>query len=99
MKKVLLRLQELVNKEIYDYDYTIKGFALRCGMSYTEMRSIANGHATDIRISTIEKICANSHIEMSDIFIEDVCDIIRVFSRLTILYDTDRYSVSLSRYK
>lgn len=50
-----------------DYDITIKDYALRCDVSYSVMRKISNGQATDLLLSTIDKICENSHFDLDEI--------------------------------
>jgi DNA-binding Xre family transcriptional regulator len=99
VRNVLGRLRNLVNEEMIENDLTIKEFSLRCGISYNEMRNIANGQAIDIKVSTIEKICENSHIEMWDIFDDGVIEFERLFNRLILLYKSERYSLTLNKYR
>ena len=91
MKKILERLKELVNYEIESTNQTILSFSVRCEVSYNEMRKICNGRAKDIKLSTICKICNNSHIQIADIFIanKDVDVVIR--------YKNDRFRVRIKK--
>lgn len=100
MEEVLGRLRRLVNLEINNHNYTIKGFAVRCEISYTEMREIVNGQTSDIKLSTICQICNNSNISFADVFVENESDLQRMINKVTILFEnTDRYSVKLLRYR
>lgn len=101
MEEIVKRLTECVNKEMMDYDITIKDYALRCDVSYSVMRKISNGQATDLLLSTIDKICENSHFDLDEI-LEKTMDykIERVLSRCMIIYNNaDRYSISVSKYR
>lgn len=91
MKKILERLKELVNYEIESTNQTILSFSVRCEVSYNEMRKICNGRAKDIKLSTICKICNNSHIQIADIFIvnKDIDVIVR--------YKDDRFRVRIKK--
>lgn len=99
MEELLERLAQLMNKEMSDYDITIKDYALRCGISYTLMRRICNGKATDLMLSTVIKICDNSHFGINEIIDKKELDIERVFPQCSILYGNSRYSINLSKYK
>ena len=72
MNRITKMLTEYVNKEMINYDITIKEFSLRCGISYNEMRNIANGRADDLLLSTIIRICDNSHFDISNLIIQDI---------------------------
>ena len=98
MNSILAKLSEKVNNEISSCGYTIQEFALRCDVSYGEMRRIANGCITDVKLSTVQKICENSHICFSDI-IENNKDIEYITKRLMLTYDGCRYSISLNKFK
>lgn len=101
MEEIVKRLTECVNKEMMNYDITIKDYALRCDVSYSVMRKISNGQATDLLLSTIDKICENSHFDLDEI-LERTMDykIERVLSRCMIIYNNaDRYSISVSKYR
>ena len=96
MEEVLERLRICVNQEITANNYTIKGFSVRCGISYEEMRLITNGRIKDVRLSTVYQICVNSNIDILDIFNEK--DFEKLFSDITLLYKNNRYSIGLSKY-
>lgn len=97
MDNYLERLRSLVNNEISENHYTIKGFATRCGISYEEMRLICNGNLNDIRLSTITQICSNSSISLYNVFFENLLD--GIASSVIVLYQDERYNVRLSRYR
>lgn len=65
------RLMGLVNKELLESGYSIKSFSTKCEISYDEMRRIVNGSLVEPKISTIEKICENSTITLSDVLCVD----------------------------
>ena len=68
--EVLERLRETVNKELEKKNMGYTVFADLCGVSRRIMADIVNGKKTDIKLSTIVKICENSNICLSDIFTE-----------------------------
>ena len=72
MNQLIKTLSEYVNKEMRSCNYTIKDYALRCDVSYSVMRKISNGQATDLLLSTIQKICDNSHFDISNLIIQDI---------------------------
>lgn len=100
MEELLERLAQLMNKEMSDYDITIKDYALRCGISYTLMRRICNGKATDLMLSTVIKICDNSHFEFDEVISRDMdYKIERLFNRCMLIYNNaERYSISVRKY-
>lgn len=65
------RLMGLVNRELLESGYSIKSFSTKCEISYDEMRRIVNGSLVEPKISTIEKICENSTITLSDVLCVD----------------------------
>ena len=67
MKDSMERLAILVNDEIERQHCTIKSFSVRCGVSYERMRDITNREIDDIRLSTLERICDNSHFTIADV--------------------------------
>jgi DNA-binding Xre family transcriptional regulator len=97
MEEVLERLQTCVNREIATNNYTIKGFSVRCGISYEEMRLITNGKIKDVRLSTIYQICSNSNIDMMDIFNRN--DIENIFNQITLSCNNTRYGIKLLKYR
>lgn len=101
MEELLKRLCSFMNEEMIKYDITIKDYAYRCGISYTLMRRICNGNATDLMLSTIIKICDNSHFDLDEIVSTDLdYKIERLFNRLIFTYNnTDRYSVSVKKFR
>lgn len=72
MNRITKMLTEYVNKEMMNYDITIKDYALRCDVSYSAMRKISNGRADDLLLSTIIRICDNSHFDISNLIIQDI---------------------------
>lgn len=97
MESIIARLCEQVNSEITNCGYTIQDFALRCDVSYGEMRRIANGCVTDIKLSTMYKIFENSHICFSDIVESDELEYIN--KRLMLIFNGNRYNISLNKFK
>lgn len=96
--KALEMLTNCVNKEISAYGYTVLEFASRCGVSYGEMRKIVSGKATDVKLSTIEKICDNSHITLQDIA-NCGFDLQNLAKGIMLISNGHRYSISLKQYK
>ena len=72
MNQLIKTLSDYVNKEMQTCNYTIKDYALRCDVSYSAMRKISNGQATDLMLSTIDRICNNSHFDLCDLIIKDI---------------------------
>lgn len=68
--EALERLRETINKELEKKNMGYTVFADLCGVSRRIMADIVNGKKTDIKLSTIVKICENSNICLSDIFTE-----------------------------
>ena len=68
--EVLERLRETINRELEKKNVGYTVFADLCGVSRRIMADIVNGKKTDIKLSTIVKICENSSICLSDIFTE-----------------------------
>lgn len=99
MKDILQRLTELCNKEMIKYDITIKDYAYRCGLSYTLMRRICNGKATDLMLSTIDRICCNSHFSFDDLICKNEDNIEKIFQRFKVYIDDDRYSISVKKFR
>ena len=101
MEELLKRLSTLMNKEMTDYDITIKDYALRCGISYTLMRRICNGQATDLMLSTVIKICDNSHFEFDEVTSKDMdYKFERIINRCILLYNNaERYSLSVRKFR
>lgn len=97
LDEVLDRLRACVNREICEKHYTIKGFSVRCGVSYEEMRLIVNGRLKDVRLSTIFQICENSEIQIIDIFYEN--EVESIVSGMVLLNRGSKYRVRLLRYR
>lgn len=72
MNQLIKTLSEYVNKEMQTYNYSIREYSLRCDVSYNVMRKISNGQATNLLLSTIQKICDNSHFDISNLIIQDI---------------------------
>ncbi len=68
MKDYLNRLADLILVEIEKRGCSCICFADLCGISRNEMGKIVNRKKTDIKLSTILKICENSDIDIKDIF-------------------------------
>ena len=68
------RLTHLVNKELNENGYSIRSFSSKCEISYEEMRRIVNGEKIDPRLSTVEKICKNSEIDIFDV-LDSPCEL------------------------
>lgn len=68
------RLTHLVNKELKENGYSIRSFSSKCEISYEEMRRIVNGEKIDPRLSTVEKICKNSEIDIFDV-LDSPCEL------------------------
>lgn len=68
MENYLNRLADLILKEIEKRGCSCICFADLCGISRNEMGRIVNRKKTDIKLSTILKICENSEISVENIF-------------------------------
>jgi len=101
MEEILEKLSDCVNKEMMDYGYSIREYSLRCDVSYNVMRKICNGRANDLMLSTIGKICANSHFDLDEILGKNTdCKIEKLVNRCVLIYNNaDRYSISVRKFR
>ena len=87
-------LLELERKRI-----TYTAFSDLCGISRKIMADIVNRKKTDIKLSTILKICENSDIRLEDIFsIPTDCSIEDALKNAYIVLEGKRYSIELKKY-
>lgn len=70
-EKILEKLCVEILKELERTNKSYTVFADLCGISRNLMGSIVNRKKTDIKLSTIVKICENSSISLIDIFLFD----------------------------
>ncbi len=68
MDEIMNRLADLILKEIGKRDCSYAYFADICGISVSEIYYIINRKISDIRLSTLIKICNNSGILIIDVF-------------------------------
>lgn len=101
MKEIIKRLTKCVNEEMNTYGYSIKDYSEKCEVSYSVMRKISSGKANDALLSTIEKICDNSHFEMDDVFARPLeIDIEKILSKVILVHNNkERYTISASKFK
>ena len=94
--EALERLRETINKELEKKNMGYTVFADLCGISRRIMADIVNGKKTDIKLSTIVKICENSNICLSDIFSDTGRDKI-TDNNLFLLTGATKYKVELKK--
>ena len=68
---IIERLRIAILHELEDKNQGYTTFADLCGISRKIMGDIVNDRKTDLKLSTIVKICENSDIRMEDIFCEE----------------------------
>lgn len=100
MKEIIKRLTICVNEEMSNYGYSIKDYSEKCDVGYSVMRKISSGKANDALLSTIEKICDNSHFDMDDVFARPLeIDIEKILSKVILVHNNkERYSISASKF-
>lgn len=68
MTYISKNLMKLVNSEMERKNFSMRSFAVRCGLSYDEIRKISIGSIAEPRPSTIINICENSDITIYEVF-------------------------------
>ena len=94
--ETLERLRETINRELEKKNMGYTVFADLCGISRRIMADIVNGKKTDIKLSTIVRICENSNICLSDIFSDTGRDKI-TDNNLFLLTGVTKYKVELKK--
>ena len=99
-KEILKRLCKEILKELERRNISYTYFADFCGISRKIMADIVNQTKTDMKLSTIIKICENSNIRIEDIFSdrernEEIKNRIR---NAYIVINGTRFSIELKEY-
>lgn len=68
IKEVMENLKNEMWGKINENDFTLTQFAIRCDMSYGNLRRILNGDSKDISASMLLNICENADIKIEKIF-------------------------------
>ena len=87
-------MKELESRNI---GYTL--FADLCGISRKIMADIVNGEKTDIKLSTIVKICENSGIPIDEIFPSGKSETMEHLKNSYLIINGRRYKIQLLELK
>ena len=68
MERYLTRLSNQLIRKMGENDWSITQLSTICNVSYHGIYNIINGNVSDINLSTLIKICENTHISYADIF-------------------------------
>lgn len=67
-KNYLTNLSELILKKISEKNYTVTLFARECGISRKKVSDIINRNVSEIKLSTLVKICETHDIPYWEVF-------------------------------
>lgn len=96
MERYLKRLSELILMEMEKGNLSGICFADLCGISRNELNYIINGKKSDIRLSTIVKICENSNIRIEHIFCD--CKTEKIMNNAIVLINGNKFKMEIKEY-
>lgn len=77
-EKVLENLKIEIYRQISKNNYSLKRFAIICEISYENLLDILYGKRSDIRLSTLLKICDNAGIDILNVLDIEIPEKIRI---------------------
>lgn len=96
MNEILNRLADLILCELERRNISCLAFGELCGLSKNQIGYIVNRNKTDIKLSTIVKICENSNIQIEHIFCD--CKTEKIMNNAVILINGSKFKMELKEY-
>ena len=93
---IMTRLSKAIIDELDRKKQSCLKFAELCGVGRNIMSDIVNRQKTDVRLSTIVKICENSGIKIENVFCD--CRIDKMINNAVISINGRKYRIELKEY-